>query len=221
VIYELGAPFLYVNGHCQYWCGSWNGEDRLQQWRPLHTGMLSPTREATLTRIVRYDRIGALQMDCEPDQFSDQPLVTISDGAAAARCARPTREFMAALTELYPFVQNLYEAGLNEVHGMRVEVGAQSFPVTKVPPHAWPITRPVTDFVVSETMEFEAGHSILVTDDGSVTALRQLRSQFITEQEPLDPTEPGVPIDGSYVLYMRDEIPLSNAAGLTHFGPTQ
>jgi hypothetical protein len=30
VLYELGQPFLYIDGACHYWVSSWNSDDALQ-----------------------------------------------------------------------------------------------------------------------------------------------------------------------------------------------
>jgi hypothetical protein len=218
-LYELGQPYLYVDGHCRYWSSSWNWDDSLQEWRPVHTGKLSAAEASMLMQQTWYGRLEMLAATCKGGSTqSDASRPIVSNGQYAARCAHGSAEFQKVTDDLSRTAAALYERGVEEKgFGVWVAVGPDSTPVTKVPPRAWPIDRDIADFIVPRDKTSDAGLAVHVTDEAQATTFRSMRDAFLQEQAALNPHESGVQIVGGYALYMRDAFPLNNAQGLVNY----
>jgi len=210
VQYELGAPYVYVDGRCQYWLGSWDLNEPFAFWRPIRTGSLTSDEQASLAGGIAYDDIGALASCSQSPTGSDVPIAHIFDGARLRNCY-PDPDLQAAW---FGAVSPLYDRGTPLTSALRIEVGVGGTPVTNLPPHPWPLAEPLPDFVVPPENQFSGGVSRLVSDPGDVSALLALRDEYLSEEAPHIPPDPAIEIEGRYLLYMREEVPFTDASGI-------
>jgi len=209
VQYELGAPYVYVDGHCQYWLDSWDLNEPFAFWRPIRTGSLTSDEQASLAGAIAYDDIGSLA-SCKPSTPGrDVPVAHIFDGTRLRNCY-PDVALQAAWSGT---VSPLYDRGTPLMSALRIEVGVGT-PVTNLPPHPWPLAAPLSDFLVPPEMQFNGGVSRLVSDPGDVSALLALRDEYLSEEASRIPADPAIEIEGGYVLYLREEVPFTDANGI-------
>jgi hypothetical protein len=218
VLYELGQPFLYVNGACHYWVSSWNSDDALQEWRPWLTGELDDAERHMLSELVTPSKLDALLPSCRRSPSGDQPSVGFANSMRSLWCTNQDGLVGETWNNAAEIARTLHERGTETSDGIRVLVGTDGTgPVTNVPPYAWPLAQPIDDFVGDSTdpAKMGSGGSFLVTDHASTAALRSLRNDFLRDQElQKGGREPGIQIEGGYTVYLREAFALNDQQGL-------
>ncbi len=221
VLYELGAPFLYVDGACNYWVSaSWTSTDSFSGWRAIHTGKLSADQEQALADSMHYADMASFVRQCpQTTTIADETLLHLYDGQLVAGCWPDAPVLQSAQALWHDLGQKLYAAATAVQGSLRVEVGGPGiyglFP--EPPPHVWPLSTPIDDFVVPWNKSNSIGQSKRVSDPDDVAKFIALRDQYLAEQNPLGPHDPGIKIGVDYVLYLREDLPFTNEVGLAPF----
>jgi hypothetical protein len=208
-LYELGASFLYVDGHCHYWVSKPSYDD-VMWWRPFREGVLTPSQESILHDIASYDDFahhapsckGPLASDGSPARFWDGISVNVCNGALDA-------------PEDWPGRAALFAAGTDMSGPVRIEVGKDN-PTDNTKIYPWPLAKPPSDYEVDDAHSMSFGQSVLITAPEDVAALRALRAQAVADTESKVTfllvkiyVEPK-----GYVISIRDDVPFTDARGM-------
>jgi hypothetical protein len=209
-LYDLGAEFLYVDGHCHYWVQEPDPTDRYAAWRPYREGVLTASQESALHDTVAYDDfvagappcMGPLSLDATPEKVWDGIAVYSCNGILQAPVDWPMRGVLA--TSSTPVTSG----------AMRVMVGSETAP-DKAPIYPWPLAGTPASYEIEYQASMAFGQSTLVTDATEVAALRALRDRMIADAI----VAPGYFFNVVFVepsgtvISMRDDLPFENQAG--------
>ena len=80
-------------------------------------------------------------------------------------------------------------------------------------PMAWPLSQPVASFQVPDADQFTVGVSHLV-GASDAEALFSLRDNVLAQEANAMPMDQGIPVEGNFVVFVCEEVPFTNAAGL-------
>jgi len=214
VEYELGYPFLYVDGHCRYWVNNWSGMQR---------GSAAPIRSAALEGSAWQDLdtwmdgAGDGLRDCNTrTEVYDQTPALIFNGDVARVCF-PYGDAVQVEAGLHPIAERLYSDGEDLTGAVRL-TATQALPPPGAPEAIWPLVEPITDFMLADDQVFSPGVSHKVTDPSDCSKLRALRTVYL--QQVVDAgmlSDECIRIQGGYCVFMRDSVPFENAQGLFPF----
>lgn len=218
VLFDNGL-YLFVDGQCHYWVSNPN-----DVWQETRTGVLdaeTATRLGDRLRFNAWDDLNGVWSNSNggvPDSgdfiFDDtehavicRDLCDSPDVPAAVKTMRDAFSVVAG---------ELWDRGSAVVSNVRA-IAVTSEPSPGRPVVEWPLTRPITDFVVAAPPGY--GQGILETDVASVQALKELRASFLRGDHGAFYWN-ALPVmsNGSYYLvYLRDTLPFEDANGLVPF----
>jgi hypothetical protein len=213
VLYDLGADFLYVDGHCHYWVGSplrltATQDNPYYAWRPYREGVLTDDQERRLHDAVSYDDFRVSGPACPSSAPADASVIQLWDGLTVHSC----RGGPTGVAGDWPMRVELYGSGLPMTGAMRVEVGQEP-----VPPgeklYPWPLASGPATYAIAYSRSMSVGQSTLISEPSDVAALRTLREQMLTDQAATD-YFPGIILvePEGYVLALRDDLPFTRMA---------
>jgi len=188
------------------------------EWR---TGRVSAELQAALQRLVA-DGLDTLADCSAPVGVFDAAARVMTDGKTTATCVTQGPRFDAAWSELESHAGEAWASGDRVPLGIRVVV-VESNAIT-AEAYEWPLVEALAAFMIEPDQETMVGRSHLVTDAADVTALRNLRAEYV-ESEAITPStnsDGQVVSDGvspDQYLYTRDELPYEDAKGLLPFWP--
>jgi hypothetical protein len=214
VNFELGDPYVFVDGTCRYWVRTWS-EDPVAYWRPIHTGLLSETDAKVLGDSMHYDDLPSLVQTCEPTQGYDMPSVQLYDGKVVTGCWANAPVLKPAEATWFDLCANIYSAGQPVQGALRVTVGVGYDSVFKS--YKWPLTIPIENFLVADQDATTPGKSKRLSDPPEVAKLLALREQYLQDIASHVGAF-GIKIEGGYVLYFREDLPFTGEDGLPIFG---
>jgi hypothetical protein len=208
-LYELGAEFLYVDGHCHYWMREPLPADRFGAWRAYREGELTAAQEAELHDAVSYDDFTAGAPPCMGPLAQDASPTLLWDGRMTHTC----RGILQAPAD-WPMRIELARSTTPMTGPMRVMVGSQSVS-PGAPIYPWPLAGTPASYEIDYAASMRFGVSTLVTDPAELAALRGLRDRAIADGI----TSPGL-FQGAInvepsgtVISMRDDVPFANQSG--------
>jgi hypothetical protein len=221
-VWENGAPFLYIDGHCRYWSFG-TGGFFLQADGETRTGTLTFAEAEELATDVRLADWSTWSGSHRYVQTADNTDAVFGDGTNFVSCDNSC-DFPGAPTDLVgiyhavlPWLERLYARGTplaGSVRATLVDVDAV-YPDWRTATAAWPLDRPLAPFVVPYTYQFPQASATRV-DQPDADKLRALRAQ---KQDILPPNNstPFVPLRGNqghlYGLYVRDVLPFERDDG--------
>jgi hypothetical protein len=207
-LYDLGADFLYVDGHCHYWVQEPDTAPHVV-WRPYREGVLTAAQEAALHDTVSYDDFAAGAPPCKGPLASDQSPERVWDGIEVYSC----NGILQAPAD-WPMRDALSASAAPLTGAMRVMVGSQST-LDNTPIYPWPLAGTPASYEIEYQASMAFGQSTLVTDATEVAALRALRDRAIADAL----VAPGYFYNIIYVepkdtvISMRDDVPFANQPG--------
>ena len=213
VEYELGSPFVYVDGHCRYWVNDCTGA--------LWGG--GPIRSAALEGSARQDLdtwmagAGEALRKCNGStEVHDQTPALIFNGDVARVCYLSGSAAQIAV-DFQAIVERLCSEGEDLTGAVRLTATPALAP-PGTPEAIWPLQEPITDFVLADDQMFSPGVSHKVTDPSDCSKLRALRTEYVQQVEDAGvPSQECIGIQGGYCVFMRDSVPFENAQGLFPF----
>jgi hypothetical protein len=221
VVWENGAAFVRIDGHCRYWVfGSSKDASPLDE---IRSGVLSAAQARQIETDLRYaewprlrgDYGNGILFDARPDVLSDGQ----SDVVCWALCSPdgPPAEMRDLFTKAMRLLDQLSASGQPASGPVRIAVHNReaSSPGFSYMVWNWPLKRPLNQFVIPFGIA-RAGSSFLVegADADALRALRRMERTAAAVKSgivfiPL--REGGGPL---HAMYMRDTLPYEDATGL-------
>lgn len=195
--------------------------DPWQIWNETRSGVLDADTAADLGARLHFGAwpdLAGTWSDPRGGVF-DAPVLIFDDSTAAVVCLdlcdHPDvpAAVKAMRDELSVVTKELWERGSPVASSVRA-IAVRNDPASHVPWVDWPLTRPISDFVRSGSIEY--GEGVLEEDTTSVQALEELRASFLRGDHGqffwnMLPVES----DGAYYrLYLRDTLPFEDERGL-------
>lgn len=222
---ENGYPSLMIDGSCGYWIsGGWIEEplSRDLGWRRGH---LDAELESELRKVVPIGNLATLE-DCKFSTAADVPTRSLRAATSRARCIEGGSRFEAAWSWVMLHAPDLWRQGVPLDEGIRVEAVSPNGG-DHSESYVWPPGMPLAALILSDVESgadpaLASGVSALVTDLVRARALRALRAQYIADRT----ASPGLFFDGqkmtdeddtSATVFMRDQLPYEDNAGLLPF----
>jgi hypothetical protein len=215
VQFDNGAPFVFIDGQCNYWASGPN------IWDETRTGVLDAETAAELGARLHFGawpELAAFWTDPRPGIF-DTPDLIFDDSKRAVICNRLCDHpdvpgaVKAMRDELHVVARELWDRG----HDVDLGVRAIAIPYEEfqgIPFVDWPVARPISDFV--RTGIVDVGEGVLENDPPSAQALKELRASFVRgDHGALGWNMLPIKSDGAYYqLYLRDVLPFEDERGL-------
>lgn len=225
---ENGYPFVAIDGTCAYRVdGGWVN-DPLGRDRPIRTGQLSADQIQSLDRNVPVSALTPLA-DCPPgsDGLFDAPTRVFRTATEQVTCAgfgTGTR-FDRSWTVVAALASALWDTG-TAVADRAIHVSAVSAAPEPPPaplPYAWPLSLPLSSFLLQGPDLDRPGVSHAVADPVEAAALRAVRDQYLKDraaQPGLYSNWDGVQVTDQTMtafVYLRDATPDESSDGLLQF----
>lgn len=218
-MWENGSSFLYVDGECHFWVQAGD------LWNETREGVLTPKEEESLIEVLHFGEWGELAgawhnssavFDADATVFYDQRNRIACSGDCDGS---ETPDAVHEMTKEYPAtLLNLWERGTPTHGAFRATAVVIDPPdnYSEVPDFAWPLSREISQFAVSELEATALGYGAGVLLDEETDRLRDLRESY--RSSPVRRAVDHLPVKDAegvrYRLYLRDTLPFEDESGL-------
>lgn len=216
---ENGHAFFLIDGTCRY-------AVKTHGQREVRTGVLTPEEEEALAVKLGYRAWASFEGDWSADFGApDAGALQVWDHLFLASCTAGCRgsapvELRELSVGLSDFLAPYWEQG-TPFRGESLRLVVVEYSRTAHEPYAWPLSTPVTEFMLPEGQYLDIGSSFEVSG-ADAAALRELQADFLARTPEIERDRP-IPIlteDGLHVgLQLRESLPWEDHAGMVRQSP--